>query len=105
MHGLFLYKIKKGIIITNDFQNILDKWNRKPNEIWVEKGSEFCNTSIKSFLQNNDIEMYSVHSEGKSVIAERFMRTLKNKICKYMTSVLKNVSIDKSLDIVKAQLK
>ena len=56
-------------------------------------------------MQNNNIEMYSVHTEGKSVIAERFMRTLKNKICKYMTSVLKNVSVDKSLDIVKAQLK
>ena len=35
---------------------------------------------MKSFLQNNDTDMYSAHNEGKSVIAERFIRTLKNKI-------------------------
>ena len=44
----------------------------------ANKGSEFYNRSKKSFLQNNDIEMYSTHNEGKSVIAERFIRTLKN---------------------------
>ena len=44
--------------------------------------------------------MHSVHNEGKSVIAERFIRTLKNKICKYMNSVSKNVYIDKLDDIV-----
>ena len=49
----------------------------KPNRVWVDKGSEFYNRSMKSFLQNNDIEMYSAHNEGKSVIAERFIRTLK----------------------------
>ena len=41
------------------------------------------------------MEMYSTHNEGKSVVAERFIRTLKNKICKYMTSISKNVYIDK----------
>ena len=46
------------------------------------------------------IEMYSKHNEGKSVVAERFIRTLKNKIYKYMTSVSKNVYIDKLDDIV-----
>ena len=55
---------------------------------------------MKSFLQNNDIEMYSTHNERKSVIAERFIRTLKNKIYKYMTSILKNVYIDKLDGIV-----
>ena len=44
--------------------------------------------------------MYSIHNEGKSVVAERFIRTLKTKIYKYMTSVLKNVYIDKLDDIV-----
>ena len=44
--------------------------------------------------------MYSTHNEGKSVVAERFIRTLKNKIYKYMTSILKNVYIDKLDDIV-----
>ena len=51
-------KDKKGITITNAVQTILDKSNRKPNKIWVDKGSEFYNRSMKSFLQNNNIEMY-----------------------------------------------
>ena len=55
---------------------------------------------MKSWLEKNDIEMYSTHNEGKSVIAERFIRTLKNKIYKYMTSVSKNEYIDKLDDIV-----
>ena len=64
----------------------------------VDKGSEFCNTSMESFLQNNDIEMYSVHNEGKSVKAERFIRNLKNKV--YMVSISTNVYIDKLDDII-----
>ena len=55
---------------------------------------------MKSFLQNNDTEMCSTHNEGKSVVAERFIRTLKNKIYKYMNSVSKDVYIDKLDDIV-----
>ena len=52
-------------------------------------------------LKKNDIEMYSIHNEGKSVfIAERFIRTLKSKIYKYMTSVSKNVYINKLDEIV-----
>ena len=56
---------------------------------------------MKSFFQNNNIEIYSTHNEDKSVIADRFIRTLKNKIYKYMTSVSKNGYIDKLDDIVK----
>ena len=55
---------------------------------------------MKSWLQDNDIEMYSTHNKGKSVVAERFIRTLKNKIYKHMTSISKNVYIDKLADIV-----
>ena len=51
-------------------------------------------------LKHNDVEMYSIQNEGKSVVAERFIRTLKNKINEYMTLVLKNVYIDKLDDIV-----
>ena len=94
-------KDKKGINIVNAFETILKKSNRKPNKKWVDKGSEFCNRSFKKRLKNNDIKMYSTNNEGKSVIAERFIRTLKNKIYKYMTSVSKNVHIDKIDDIVK----
>ena len=49
---------------------------------------------MKSFLQN-DIEMSSTYNEGKSIITERFIRSLKNTIYKYITSILKNVYIDK----------
>ena len=55
---------------------------------------------MKSFFQSNDIEMYSIHNEGIFVVAERFIRTLKNKIYKYMTSISKNVYIDKLDDLV-----
>ena len=51
--------------------------------------------SLKSWIDINNIEIYSTQIEGKFVVAERFIRTLKNQICKYMTSVLKNVFIDK----------
>ena len=69
--------------------------DRTPNKIWVDKGSEYYNNSFKNWLKDNDIEMYSIHNEGKSVVAERFIRTLKTKIYKYMASVSKNVHIDK----------
>ena len=68
--------------------------------MWVDKGSAFYNRSIKLWSENNDIEMYSTHKEGKSVIAEGFIRTLKSKTYKYMTSVSENVYIDKLDDIV-----
>ena len=66
----------------------------------IDKGSEFYNNSFKKWLKDNDIKMYSIHNEGKSVVAERFIRTLITKICKYMTSISKNVYINKSCDIV-----
>ena len=93
-------KDKKGVSIVNAFQSISKKSNRKPNKIWVDKGSEFYNRSMKSWLEKNDIEMYSTHNEEKSVVAERFIRTIKNKIYKHMTSISKNVYIDKLDDIV-----
>ena len=106
-------KDKKGIEITDAFQKILDKSNCKPNKIWVDKGSEFYNVSMKSWLQKiiqksipyimkqnllllkdslepqrikfikswfkkNSTEKYSIHNEGKSVVAEIFIRTSKD---------------------------
>ena len=55
---------------------------------------------MKSWLEKNDIEMYSTHNEGKSVIVERFIKTIKNKIYKHMTLISKNLYIDKLDDIV-----
>ena len=55
------------------------------------KEVNFTIVLLQKWLKDNDIEMYSIHSEGKSVVAERFIRTLRTKIYKYMTSVSKNV--------------
>ena len=93
-------KDKKGTSIVKAFQIILKQSNRKLNKIWVDKGSEFYNAYFKKWLRDNDIVMYSTHNEGKSVVPERFIRTLKSKIYKYMTSISKNVYIDKLDDIV-----
>ena len=78
-------KDKRGISIVNAFQKIISK--RKPNKTWVNQGGEFYNVLSKRFLKINNIEMYSTYNEGKSVVAERFIRTLKNKIFKHMTAV------------------
>ena len=86
-------KEKKGISIVNPFQKIISE-GRKPNKIWVDQGSEFYNNSFKDFLKINNIEMYSTYNEGKSVLAERFIRTLKNKIFKRMTTISKNIYFD-----------
>ena len=58
--------------------------------------------NFRIILKDNDIEMYSIHNEGKSVVAERSIRTSKTKIYKYRTSISKNVYINKLDDIVNA---
>ena len=74
---------KNDTAITIAVQNISNESNRKLNKIWVDKSREFYNRSMKPWLEKNDIEMHSAHNEGISVVAERFIRTLKNKINKY----------------------
>ena len=93
-------KDKRGTSIVNAFKKIISKGQKKPNKIWVDQGSEFYNQSFKDFLKINNIEMYSTFNEGKSVVAERFIRTLKNKIFNHMTTISKNVYIDVLNDIV-----
>ena len=93
-------KDKKGVTIVNAFQKILDDSNRKLNKIWADKRSKFYNSSFKKWFKGNDIEIYSTHNEGKSVVGERFIRSLKAKSYKYTTSPSKNVYIDKLDDRV-----
>ena len=82
-------KDKKGITNTNSFQKILNESNWKiwvnKIKIWVDKGREFYNKIIKLWHETNVIEMYSAHNKEKSVVAERFNKTSKNEIYKYMT--------------------
>ena len=93
-------KDKKGISIVNAFDKIIKQSKRKPNKIWVDQGSEFYNNTFKKWLSDNNIIMYSTYNEGKSVVAGRFIRTLKNKLYKHMTATGKNVYYDVLDDIV-----
>ena len=86
----FPLKDKSGISIVNTFKKIISE-RREPNRIWVDQGGEFYNTLFRRFLKINNIEIYSAYNEGKSVVAERFIRTLKSKIFKHMTAVSENV--------------
>ena len=62
--------------------------NQNANQkIWVDKGSEFFNRLMKSWLKTIAIETRSRHNEGKSVVAKRFIRTLRNKMYRYRTSI------------------
>ena len=94
-------KDKKGISIVNAFDKIIKQSNRrKPNKTWVDQGGEFYKNVFKKWLSDNDIIMYSTYNEGKSVVAERFIRTLKSKLYKHMTATGKNVYYDVLDDVV-----
>ena len=93
-------KDKKGISIVNAFNKIIKQSNRKPNKIWVDQGGEFYNNVFEKWLSDNDIIMYSTYNEGKSVVAERFIRTLKNKLYKHMTATGRKVYYDVLEDVV-----
>ena len=93
-------KDKKGVSIVNAFQKFLKQSARKPQKMWVDKDSEFYNSHFKKWLNDNSIEMYSTHNEGKSAVAEICIRAIKSKVSKYITSISKNVYIDKIDDIV-----
>ena len=61
-------KDKRGITITNAFQSILDESNRKPNKKWVDKGGEFCNRLMKSWLEKDAIKMCSAHMKENMLL-------------------------------------
>ena len=93
-------KDKKGISIVNAFNKIIKQYGRKPNKTWVDQGGEFYNNAFKKWLSDNDIIMYSAYNEGKSVVAERLIRTLKNELYKHMTATGKNLYYDVLDDLV-----
>ena len=83
-------KDKKGKTVLNAFMEIVNESNRKPNKLWVDQGREFYNKLMQEWLDNNDILMYSRHTEGMSAIAERFIKTLKAKIHKTWQLIIAN---------------
>ena len=76
---------KKDKTVLNAFMKIVNGSNREPNKLWVDQGRDFYNKLMQEWL-DNDILMYSTHNKGKSVIAERFIKTLKDKVYKKMTA-------------------
>ena len=85
-----LGKGEKDAIIADTLQSILhDDSGRKPDKIWVDPDSKFYSRSFRTWLGDNDIKVYSTHNEGKSVVPERFIRTLKHKIYKHIIAVSK----------------
>ena len=79
-------KDKNGKTVLNTFIEIVNESNRKPTKLWIDRGREFYIKLMQEQLDNNDILMYSTHNEGKSVIAERFIKILKSEIYKSMTA-------------------
>ena len=77
-------KDKKGKPVLNAFIEIGNESNRKLYKLWVDQGREFYDKLMQEWVDNNNILVHSAHNEGKSVIAERFIKTLKSKICKKM---------------------
>ena len=75
------YAWVKRKTVLNAFIEIVNESNCKPNKSWVDQGREFIKL-MQEWLDNNDILMYLTHNEGKSVIAERFIETLKAKVYK-----------------------
>ena len=84
-------KDKKGASVVKGFKKVVNESSREPDKIWVDKGSEFYNKVFKNWLKDEGIEIYSTYNEGKSVVAERFIRTLKNKLYKHMTAISQDV--------------
>ena len=79
-------KDKKGKTILNAFIEIVNESYSKRNKLWADQEREFYNKVMQRWLENDDILMYSAHNEGNSVIAERFIKTLKAKVYKKMTA-------------------
>ena len=65
-------------IFLNGFIEIINESKLQPSKLWVEKGKEFYNSFMRKWLDDNDILMYLTSNEKKSVVAERFIRILKN---------------------------
>ena len=79
-------KDKKAKTVFYGFVEIVYESKCKPNKLWVDQEKEFYNNLIQKCLNDNNILMYSIHNESKSVVAKRFIKTLKGKTYKKMTA-------------------
>ena len=97
-------KDKRGVSIVKGLKEIVNESGRQSYKIWIDQGGKFYNKVFDMWLKDEGIEMYLMYNEGScksmKVVAERFIRTLKNKLYKHMTSVGKDVYYDVLDDIV-----
>ena len=78
-------KNKSGKTITEAFKEIIEK--RQPTKIQTDKGKEFLNSEFLNYLKSKKIKLYTLESELKACVVERFNRTLKEKMWRYFTHV------------------
>ena len=84
MHGRFLLKINQEKVQQLHLKVLSKKTKRKPDKNWSDRGKEFYNKTFLDFLKQNEIQIYSTHSDLKAVFVERFNRTLLDLIKKPM---------------------
>ena len=93
-------KDKMGKTVLDAFQYIVKSSSRKPKYIWVDEGKEFYNKDMTAWLKDENITRYSTHGEHKSAIAERFNRTLKERMWRRFTADNTRIWIDMLDDLV-----
>lgn len=86
-------KNKTGLEVSEAFKAIFEE-GRIPKKVWSDKGKEFYNKHVKELFKKHNIELYSTENEEKSSVAERWNRTMKNKMYKYFSANSTNVYID-----------
>ena len=79
-------KDKTGKLITDAFQKIVKTSGRRPKILWVDQGPEFYNRVFRGWLEENDVEMYSIYNDGKTVVVERFNLTMKERMWRYFSA-------------------
>lgn len=94
-------KTKRSDEVTEAFQRILQR-GRKPSKFQTDDGKEFLNSRFQGFLRNEGIEFFTVKSENKAALAERLVRTIKEKIWRYLDFNLTRRYIDHIQDFMKS---
>jgi transposase InsO family protein len=98
-----LMKDKTGPATTEAFQKILKRAHpRKPRRLQTDKGTEFLNQTFQNFLKQNGIDFFTTFSDHKAATAERFIRTLKGLIYKYLDEHNTNIYWDRIQEIVQS---
>ena len=88
---------KNATTVKNAFERIVKRAKSTPHKLWTDMGGEFYNRVLKSYLKEHDIELYSTYNEGKAVMAERVIRTIKEKMYRMRTDAKKKTNTWKPL--------